>query len=41
LLNHWADTWQAVLNSPRGAQIKQALDAVVAKSQVIIARKPG
>ncbi|WP_445577276.1 Ubiquinone biosynthesis O-methyltransferase [Pseudomonas sp. E141] len=40
LLNHWADTWQAVLNSPRGAQIKQALDAVVAKSQVIIARKP-
>ncbi|MDT3310268.1 class I SAM-dependent methyltransferase [Pseudomonas sp. rhizo66] len=40
LLNHWADTWQAVLDSPRGAQIKQALDAVVAKSQVIIARKP-
>jgi hypothetical protein len=40
LLNHWADTWQAVLASPRGAQIKQALDAVVAKSQVIIARKP-
>ena len=41
LLNHWADTWQAVLSSPRGTQIKQALDAVVAKSQVIIARKPG
>lgn len=40
LLNHWASTWQAVLDSPRGAQIKQALDAVVAKSQVIIARKP-
>ena len=40
LLNHWAETWQAVLDSPRGAQIKQALDAVVAKSQVIIARKP-
>ncbi|CAI8842385.1 SAM-dependent methyltransferase [Pseudomonas sp. IT-347P] len=40
LLNHWAETWQAVLGSPRGAQIKQALDAVVAKSQVIIARKP-
>lgn len=40
LLNHWADTWQTVLDSPRGAQIKQALDAVVAKSQVIIARKP-
>jgi ubiquinone/menaquinone biosynthesis C-methylase UbiE len=41
LLNHWAQTWQAVLDSPRGAQIKEALDAVVAKSQVIIARKPG
>lgn len=40
LLDHWAETWQAVLDSPRGAQIKQALDAVVAKSQVIIARKP-
>lgn len=40
LLNHWAETWQAVLNSPRGAQIKDALDGVVAKSQVIIARKP-
>ena len=40
LLEHWANTWQAVLDSPRGAQIKQALDAVVAKSQVIIARKP-
>lgn len=40
LLNHWAETWQAVLDSPRGAQIKQALDAVVPKSQVIIARKP-
>jgi 2-polyprenyl-3-methyl-5-hydroxy-6-metoxy-1,4-benzoquinol methylase len=40
LLNHWADTWKTILDSPRGAQIKQALDGVVAKSQVIIARKP-
>ena len=40
LLNHWAETWAAVLESPRGEQIKQALDGVVAKSQVIIARKP-
>lgn len=40
MLHHWADTWRLVLDSPRGAQIKQALDAVVAKSQVIIARKP-
>lgn len=41
LLNHWAETWQALLSSPRGAQIKQALDSVIAKSQIIIARKPG
>lgn len=40
MLNHWAQTWKTVLDSPRGAQIKEALDAVVAKSQVIIARKP-
>lgn len=40
LLNQWAATWQAVLDSPRGAQIKEALDSVVAKSQVIVARKP-
>ncbi|MDI2592889.1 class I SAM-dependent methyltransferase [Pseudomonas sp. N3-W] len=40
MLNSWAETWQKVLDSPRGAQIKSALDAVVAKSQVIIARKP-
>ena len=40
LLNHWANTWQALLSSPRGAQIKDALERVVAKSQVIIARKP-
>ncbi|WP_166222038.1 class I SAM-dependent methyltransferase [Pseudomonas atagonensis] len=40
LLNHWANTWKAVLDSPRGGQIKEALDSVVAKSQIIIARKP-
>ncbi|WP_162096344.1 class I SAM-dependent methyltransferase [Pseudomonas chlororaphis] len=40
LLDQWASTWQAILNSPRGVQIKHVLDAVVAKSQVIIARKP-
>ena len=28
LLNHWAETWQAVLNSPRGAQIKGAKHVV-------------
>lgn len=40
LLNHWAEMWRLILDSPRGPQLKQALDAAVAKSQVIIARKP-
>ncbi|WP_347902853.1 methyltransferase domain-containing protein [Pseudomonas purpurea] len=40
LLNHWAEMWQMILASPRGPQLKQALDSAVAKSQVIIARKP-
>jgi len=40
LLNHWAATWQALLETPRGLQIKQALDAVVPRCQIIIARKP-
>lgn len=40
LLQSWAQTWQTLLNSPRGPAIKQALDSVIAKSQVIIARKP-
>ena len=40
MLDHWTETWHALLDSPRGAQIKSALDNVVAKSQVIVARKP-
>lgn len=40
LLQSWTQTWQALLSSPRGPAIKQALDSVIAKSQVIIARKP-
>ncbi|SEM61706.1 Ubiquinone/menaquinone biosynthesis C-methylase UbiE [Pseudomonas sp. ok272] len=40
LLNHWAQMWRLILDTPRGPQLKQALDALVAKSQVIIARKP-
>lgn len=40
MLQHWTESWDALLNSPRGLQIKDALDQVVAKSQVIIARKP-
>ena len=40
LLNNWARTWAALLEEPGGAQVKQALDNVMPKSQAIIARKP-
>lgn len=40
LLNNWARTWAALLKQPGGAQVKQALDNVMPKSQAIIARKP-
>ncbi|RMH82264.1 SAM-dependent methyltransferase [Pseudomonas sp. AOB-7] len=40
LLNNWARTWAALLQEPGGAQVKQALDGVMPKSQAIIARKP-
>ncbi|TXI34103.1 class I SAM-dependent methyltransferase [Aquipseudomonas alcaligenes] len=40
LLNNWARTWAALLKEPGGAQVKQALDHVMPKSQAIIARKP-
>lgn len=40
LLNNWAKTWDALLKEPGGAQVKQALDRVMPKSQAIIARKP-
>jgi len=40
LLNHWAQTWQLLLDQPDGARIKQALDDLLPTSQVIIARKP-
>ena len=38
-LIHWARAWTAILESPDGPKIKAALDAVVPKSQLIIARK--
>ncbi len=40
LLANWSQTWSTLLALPYGAQIKQALDDVMPKSQVIIARKP-
>lgn len=40
LLESWTKTWKLLLDMPRGPQIKTKLDELVAKSQVIIARKP-
>lgn len=40
-LDMWASTWSQVLAGKDGHRIKAALDAVLPKAQVIIARKPG
>ena len=40
LLESWSQTWSLLLAQPAGARIKHALDTVMPKSQVVIARKP-
>ncbi|MBD9426149.1 class I SAM-dependent methyltransferase [Pseudomonas sp. PDM15] len=40
LLNDWAKLWQNLIQMPEAAPMKQALDQLLPKSQVIIARKP-
>lgn len=40
LMTSWARTWQDLLAQPNGLAIKQLLDQLMPKSQVIIARKP-
>lgn len=40
LLEQWDRTWSELLSLPQGAKVKEALDQVMPKSQVIIARKP-
>ena len=40
LLNDWAKLWMTVIQMPEAAPMKQALDQLLPKSQVIIARKP-
>jgi SAM-dependent methyltransferase len=40
LMESWARTWQDLLALPDGPAIKQVLDRMMPKSQVIIARKP-
>lgn len=39
VLAYWNKTWAALLKSPQGPRIKQALDETMPKSQVIVARK--
>jgi 2-polyprenyl-3-methyl-5-hydroxy-6-metoxy-1,4-benzoquinol methylase len=40
VLDNWLRTWQSLLDQPNGNTVKQALDDLMPKSQVIIARKP-
>lgn len=40
LLEDWAKVWSRLLSLPEGLKIKAALDQVMPKSQVVIARKP-
>lgn len=40
LLNDWAKLWHQVIKMPEAAPMKRALDQLLPKSQVIIARKP-
>ena len=40
LLNDWARLWQQFIQIPEAAPVKRALDQLLPKSQIIIARKP-
>jgi 2-polyprenyl-3-methyl-5-hydroxy-6-metoxy-1,4-benzoquinol methylase len=40
LIESWDRTWSLLLGTPQGRKVKDALDKVLPKSQVIIARKP-
>jgi len=40
VLDAWCATWNGLLDLPRGREAKEALDAVMPKDQLIIARKP-
>lgn len=40
LLESWARTWETLMDSPNGEQVRNALNDFMPKSQVIIARKP-
>jgi SAM-dependent methyltransferase len=40
LLDSWARTWVALRETPQGPMVKDALDAILPKFQVVVARKP-
>lgn len=39
LLQHWADTWHALITNPNAGHIKKTLDGFMPKSQIVVARK--
>jgi ubiquinone/menaquinone biosynthesis C-methylase UbiE len=41
ILDNWARTWTALIDTEGGLEIKRALDDFLPKSQIIVARKPG
>jgi 2-polyprenyl-3-methyl-5-hydroxy-6-metoxy-1,4-benzoquinol methylase len=40
IMNEWASLWNQIIKMPESAHMKKALDNLLPKSQVIIARKP-
>ncbi len=40
VIESWMQTWQLLLDTDRGAELKVALDRALPKSQVVVARKP-
>jgi SAM-dependent methyltransferase len=40
LLHAWAHTWQTLLDTPGGPELKKKLDTFLPSNQIIIARKP-
>jgi SAM-dependent methyltransferase len=40
LLQAWAQAWELMLHTPKGPILKKELDKLLAKSQIIVARKP-
>ena len=40
VLTHWHKTWTALLKTPNGPRIKQALDDLMPKSQVVLRARP-